>query len=218
MAEGEKSVLEVLNSDFIITELFVTEDFLNTYSDRISQTVHVVTPGELGDISSLKSNRTALALVEMKPNTPFDTRSGTFLMLDKMNDPGNLGTVIRVADWYGIDGIIASGDTTDLYNPKVISASKGSFTRVPVFYTDLESFISDYPGEVYAADMSGDDVHDTSFPADMILLMGNESHGISPVLKPYVHKTITIPSYGQAESLNVGVATAVICDNIRRTG
>ena len=217
IVEGEKSVLEVLSSDYKKVELYATAEFADKFSEKIKDTpTHVISTGELSGISSFKSNSTALLLAEMKPNLAINPSLGIYLVLDKMNDPGNLGTVIRVADWYGIEGIIASEDTTDLYNPKVITATKGSFTRVPVYYADLAAYLSSCNTEVFAADMSGESVHTAVFPENFLLLMGNESHGISPDLKKYVTRTITIPSFGNAESLNVGVATAVICDNIRR--
>jgi TrmH family RNA methyltransferase len=219
IVEGEKSVREVLASDYKTIELYVTPEFMDSHAASLPEIpVHVVNAHELSAVSSFKSNSSALALVEMKENSALDESHGLFLVLDKINDPGNLGTVIRIADWYGVKGIIASEDTTDLYNPKVISASKGSFTRVPVYYTSLTSYLSAYKGAVFAAEMNGENVHETVFPEDVHILMGNESHGVSPDLKDLITKSITIPSFGNAESLNVGMATAIICDNIRRSG
>lgn len=217
LVEGEKSVLETLNSDFIIQELYASLDFITRHEAALTDRPFVeVSASDLNAISSLKSNRDALALVTMKPNQSIQLDSGLNIAVDNLNDPGNFGTIIRIADWYGAKGIIASDTTAELYNPKVISASKGSFTRVPVEYCNLQEKLNRSSLPVFAADMRGEEVHSITFPNDLVLLMGNESHGISRELSEIVSQTITIPRYGGAESLNVGVATAVICDNIRR--
>jgi TrmH family RNA methyltransferase len=134
-----------------------------------------------------------------------------------VNDPGNLGTILRIADWYGIKKIVASKKTVDIYNSKVISATKGSFARVQVYYLDLVSFFKTEKGiPVLGADLEGADVHTYKFPQKAFLLMGSESHGIHPDLEKNITQKITIPRYGTAESLNVGIATAVILDNWKR--
>src|SRR5690606_15106813 len=131
-------------------------------------------------------------------------------------DPGNLGTIIRIADWYGIKKLIFSEETADIYNPKVLNASMGSFTRISFFYTDLEEYLRGIPFPVYGAFLEGENLHRKNFKPEGIILMGNESNGISGKLASLVTDKLTIPPFGQAESLNVAVATAVICDNFRR--
>lgn len=138
------------------------------------------------------------------------------LALDNINDPGNLGAMIRTADWYGIHQVIASSETTDFYSPKVINATMGSFLRVNVFYGSLTEMLKGAGVPVYGAFLEGKDVHKESFGKCGVIVIGSESHGISdPVAKCVTHR-ITIPRYGHAESLNASTATAVILDNLRR--
>ena len=141
-------------------------------------------------------------------------------MLDDVSDPGNLGTIIRIADWYGIRKIVCSESTTDFYNPKVIAASKGSFTRVKLMYTDLENYLQKNAGEkmVAGAFLNGVNLYDFKFPIQKggFIVMGNESNGVGQEVESYITDRITIPRFGEAESLNVGIATAVILDNLRR--
>ena len=144
-------------------------------------------------------------------------KEGEFIIaLDDIRDPGNLGTIIRTADWYGIHTIIASEETADFYNPKVISSTMGSFTRVNVHYEDLQNFLSKTHRKIYGAFLQGRSIHHESFASGGIILIGNESRGISKPLEKLVTDRITIPRFGHAESLNAAIATAVICDNIRR--
>jgi len=142
------------------------------------------------------------------------------LMLDDVRDPGNLGTIIRVADWYGITRIVCSRDTTDVYNPKVIAAAKGSFTRVSLYYTDLIQYfeqIKDVKRQVIGAFLGGNSLYEFEYPTNGgIIMMGNESNGISEQVGQFVTDKIMIPRFGAAESLNVGIATAVMLDNMRR--
>lgn len=220
LVEGAKSVLEVMNSDFEIETLLLSNDFLSEHEHKVKTCkaeLIEVNENDLIAAGSFHSNRDALAVVKMKPNSPIVIKSDEFaIALDDIRDPGNLGTIIRIADWYGIDKIIASHESADYYNPKVITASMGSFTRVQVFYTDLSAFITQSEVPVFGAFMDGEDVHQFNFGAGGILLVGNEAHGISAQLEKVVTKKINIPRYGKAESLNAAVATAVICDNLRR--
>ena len=215
LVEGEKSVLEVLRSGFVVKELITTENFAGKYKSSFGD-IPTYIVSDLSSLGSLKSNDAAIAVVEMPQNKQFDLSSGLTLVADDINDPGNFGTILRIADWFGLNGIIASENTCELYNPKVISASKGSFTRVKVFYTEPGPLLQSSELPVYAADMTGEDVHLFDFPKDAFLILGNESHGISASLEKYLTGRINIPQYGAAESLNVGVATAIIADNYRR--
>ena len=160
----------------------------------------------------------ALAVARQKPNQPFPLAANEFaLVLDDLRDPGNLGTIIRTADWYGIAKIIASEETADVYGPKVISATMGSFTRVSIFYTDLATYLKDTPHRVFGTYLDGTDVHTVDFGVGGLIVIGNESKGIAPPLEAFITDKITIPRYGLAESLNAGIATAVVCDNVRRS-
>ena len=228
LVEGAKSVQEVLQSDFR-TELVVATDAFykeNAHlTDHQRTPVEIALPADLERIGTLDSNNAALAVVRTKENNPLVAEPGEMaLILDDIRDPGNLGTILRIADWYGIRTILCSETTADVYNPKVISASKGSFTRVRWWYGDIAQFLSQLSqpvGElvspVYGAFLDGADVHTLAFGPGGYLVMGNESNGISPAVEQYIMQRVTIPRYGGAESLNVGIATAVLLDNWRRT-
>ncbi|AQG78451.1 TrmH family RNA methyltransferase [Spirosoma montaniterrae] len=224
LVEGTKSVQEVLQSSFEIEALIATEAF---YKENVSLTDHQRTPVEivsvadLQRIGTLESNNGALAVVRTKENRPLVADTGEIvLILDDIRDPGNLGTILRIADWYGVHKILCSETTADVYNPKVISASKGSFTRVQWWYGDIISLLQNSAENttqpVYGAFLDGADVHTLPFGPGGYLVMGNESNGIRPDLEPFVTQRVTIPRYGDAESLNVGIATAVLLDNWRR--
>jgi RNA methyltransferase, TrmH family len=220
LVEGAKSVLEVLDADFNIETILLTEDFLLANESKVNASkaeLIMVNEKDLVAAGSFSSNRDALAVVHMKPNNVLKPDSNNFtLVLDDLRDPGNLGAIIRIADWYGINHIIASLESADCYNPKVITASMGSFTRVQLFYTDLDSYILQQAIPVFGAFMEGENVHEVDFGNAGLIVIGNEAHGISPNLEKLVSRKINIPRYGKAESLNAAVATAVICDNIRR--
>ena len=224
LVEGAKSVQEVLQSNFqtelvVATEVFYKENALLT--DRQRTPVEIVSVADLERAGTLESNNAALAVVKTKENRPLLAGPGEIaLILDDIRDPGNLGTILRIADWYGIRKILCSETTADVYNPKVISASKGSFTRVNWWYGNVAQVLKQAQSEsqlaVYGAFLDGDDVHTLSFGKSGYLVMGNESNGIRPEVEQYVTQRVTIPRYGEAESLNVGIATAVLLDNIRR--
>ena len=220
LVEGAKSVQEVLQSDFqtelvVATEAFYKENVRLTERQRTA--VEIASVADLERAGTLESNNAALAVVRTKENRPLLATPGEIaLILDDIRDPGNLGTILRIADWYGIRKILCSETTADVYNPKVISASKGSFTRVSWWYGDIGQVLSQSRGNVYGAFLDGDDVHTLAFSKSGYLVMGNESNGIRPDVAQYITQRVTIPRYGDAESLNVGIATAVLLDNIRR--
>ena len=227
LVEGAKSVQEVLQSGFEVELVVATEAFYKenaNLTDRQRTPVEIASVADLERISTLASNNAALAVVKTKENRPLVAEPGEIaLLLDDVRDPGNLGTILRIADWYGVRKILCSDTTADVYNPKVISASKGSFTRVAWWYGDLAGFLRESvsaSGEdrpVYGAFLDGADVHSLSFVPGGYLVMGNESNGIGPEVTPFVTQRVTIPRYGDAESLNVGIATAVLLDNWRRS-
>lgn len=220
LVEGEKSVLELLNSDFETDLILTTNEFFDKFGDKIrekSKSYEIVAQFELEKVGTFTTNDSALAVVKQKNNKPFNIKEDEIVLaLDEIKDPGNLGTIIRIADWYGIKNIVASKETVDFYNPKVVTATKGSFTRVNIFYTDLKDFISVQKIPVLGAFLDGDNIHKFKFPSGGIILMGNESNGVNKELEKLITKKITIPSYGKAESLNVAIATAVILDNWKR--
>jgi TrmH family RNA methyltransferase len=138
------------------------------------------------------------------------------IALDGIQDPGNLGTIIRIADWFGIENIICSEDTVDVYNPKVVQACMGSLARVKVHYTTLTDFLTAIKLPVFGALLNGADIYDTDFGREGLVIMGNEGNGLRPDIQQLVGKAVTIPRIGQAESLNVAIATALFCSEITR--
>jgi TrmH family RNA methyltransferase len=220
LVEGEKSIKELLQSDFRIEHILGTKKFFEENINVLQNkdiTCDTVERAEIEKVSSLESNDSALAVVFQKENQIFEIEANEIILaLDDIRDPGNLGTIIRIADWYGIKKIVASESTVDQYNNKTISASKGSFTRVQIFYTNLEKYLSNVKTPVLGTFMKGENVHTLNFPKGGILVMGNESNGISKDVEKFITTKITIPSFGETESLNVGIATAVVVDNWRR--
>lgn len=223
VVEGGKSVKEVLASDFVVEEVFATHAFEPELHSALSARgliAQQATQAQLVEMGSYESNDSALAVVRMKDNAPFTLSTGEYaLALDDIRDPGNLGTIIRTADWFGIRKILCSEQTTEFYNPKVIAATMGSFTRITVHYTDLAAYFDTHETPaVYGAFLGGDNIHQVDFERQGgVIVIGNESHGIGETLAPAVTRRITIPTYGHAESLNAGIATAVILDNLRRS-
>jgi TrmH family RNA methyltransferase len=218
VVEGKVSVLELLNSNFNIQSLYSTKDFYQEYvkEDADHTFVEIVDERDLIKVGTLKSNNAALAVVDLPDQVRNIDLAKPLLVLDDINDPGNLGTMIRIADWYGIDQLICSPDTTDQYNPKCISATKGSFTRINVYEQPLLEFLTDYKHPIFGALLTGEDVHKAEFQEACAIVIGNESHGIQRALLPLITNPITIPSFGGAESLNAAIAAAIICDVYRQ--
>ena len=218
--EGEKSVVEVLQSSFTVDLLLVTPEFATKHAALLrgkAFEVLFVTPNQLEQLGQYQSNDAALAVVQMKPNQAFLPEKGELILaLDEVRDPGNLGTIIRIADWYGIKKLIFSTHTAEFYNPKVIQSSMGSFTRVQFYYADLAQAFQEWKLPVYGAFLEGESIHELTNPTPGVLLLGNESQGISKEVEKWVSSKITIPSFGKAESLNVAIATAIFCDNFKR--
>ncbi|MFK7161513.1 RNA methyltransferase [Marinospirillum sp. MEB164] len=223
LVEGEKSVVELLHADWKVISLYASDAFIARYTPLLQQGDYPVYPASaaaLTQASTLSNNHTALAVVASPRPAALQT-SGWTLALDQINDPGNLGTLLRIADWYGFRQLVCSPGSAELTNPKVISASKGSFLRIPLHVCPLEDFFSQLDPQVpvLGAFLEGDSIHQLT--ADQlgdsgVLLLGNEAQGIRPELQAQVNCRVTIPSFGQAESLNVGVAGAILCDNIQR--
>lgn len=218
--EGEKAVLELLASPWQVEAVFATDNFLQRYPQQVKAAalVQQCSAEELVKVGTFASNDAALAVVKMPAPSDFVPPShGFVLVLDQINDPGNLGTIIRIADWYGIKHIVCSLDTADCYNPKVIAAAKGSFLRVQLHYQALQPLLAQAKLPVYGAYLGGESVHQLELEqAGGFIVLGNEANGISAELEQVISRKITIPAFGDAESLNVSIAAAVICDNLRR--
>ena len=220
IVEGAKGVVELLNSDYHTDSLFVTQKFADYYSNILknkTNDIEIVTQEELSKAGTFANNDAALAIVKMKDNKYLEIKGDEYaLVLDQVKDPGNLGTIIRIADWYGINKIICSEECADMYNPKVISASMGSFTRVALYYCDLVVYfqgIKNIP--IYGATLEGNSIHKEKFNSRGYIVLGNESEGIRDQVKKGLSLEISIPKFGHAESLNVAIAAAVICDRLR---
>jgi len=213
--EGVKMVEELLQSDYEVEEIYATADWIR---NNLEIDCIVVSEKELGQISSLKSPNKVLAVVKQKEKNGSDFSTKLTIALEKLQDPGNMGTIIRTADWFGVDTILCSEDSVDIYNPKVIQATMGSFFRVNIVYVDLpEFFTSNEDLIVYGALLNGENVYQKTLKSEgVVLLMGNESKGISDELLPFVSEKVTIPNFGKAESLNVATATAILCSECKR--
>ncbi len=217
IVQGQKSVAELLLADFEVRLVIGTPDYFSTA--KLDEHIECIeaSENELQRLGEFQSNDRVMAVARILPNRYVSPPANTFsLVLDDIRDPGNLGTIIRTADWYGIANIIASNETADFYNPKVISATMGSFTRVNVYYTDLPEYLAQARCPVYGAYLGGENIHSMNVTTGGLILIGNESRGISPELESFVTQKVTIPRFGKAESLNAAIATAIICDNFIR--
>lgn len=236
VVEGAKSVAELLMTELIIEELYVTHEFAKKYDKELHAAgkrqaalqkwlkPQLVEAGELKQMSSLEATDGALALVKqpekVDANILDEAKKGIVLILEDIRDPGNLGTIMRIADWYGIKHIFASVGTVDMFNNKTIISSMGSFARVHMQYGDIRKLLKECNegkiltiGSVLGAKSS----HTYAWPKTGVLVIGNEANGISEETKELLKNSVTIPSYGDAESLNAGVATAVLLDEWRRS-
>ena len=209
IVEGEKPVHELLLSGIPINSINYSDA---SYLNKPEFNGELISSKEMGMISTMKSPPGILAVCDYLQWKTQDFTTGKYIVLDRINDPGNLGTIVRIADWFDIDAIICSSDSVDLYNPKTIQASMGSLFRVPVFYFDLHQFISKFDNKitVIGADMEGTSLQEFNFPEHGFLLLGSESHGIDPKLNSVVTEKVTIIKSGNAESLNVAVATGIL--------
>jgi len=220
IVEGIKSVQEFISSSYQVESIFYTDD-ANTKVGKISHNIksYQLTETEFQKISTLKSPQGILALVKLPKQQQIkvnDLRNCYNIVLDDVQDPGNLGTIIRTAEWFGIKHIICSIGTVDAYNPKVVQATMGSLSRIQIYYVDLHEFISSTDLPVYGALLNGQSIYQTEWGAEGLIVMGNEGNGISTAILALIDQAVTIPRIGQAESLNVAVATTVFCSEIAR--
>lgn len=218
LVEWWKSLEEVLLSDYEIKYLYVTEKCFDKYPSLLEdRDCFICTQSDIEKVSTLSVNDMWIAIVKQKEFTLEDIETNKYsLVLDTINDPGNLGTILRIADWYWIDQVICNSTTVELYNPKVIISTMWSFSRVKLVQTDLEVFLSNTDLPNYWAFLEGENVHTSDFNIAWNIIIWNESHGISPEIEKYITHKITIPRFWKAESLNAWVATAVILDNVLR--
>lgn len=213
VVEGNKIIRELPYSNIKIKELFS----LNPENLQIEgANIHQISEAELSKISFLQHPKDSLAVCELAENVLAE-EPAVQLVLDGIQDPGNFGTIIRLADWFGISQMICSKDCVDAYNPKVIQASMGSFLRVNIYYTDLEFFLSETKNTNLGTDMVGENIFGRKFEQKINLILGNEGNGISPDVEKLVSHKITIPRFGshqKIESLNVSMAAGIILGQI----
>ena len=215
IVEGKKSIVEFLQAGYRLELLIATEVFGTALN---GQPITLVSKEELRKVSSLKNPDEGLAIFHQRQHKGI-LQEGVILALDNVQDPGNLGTLIRLCDWFGIETLICNSQTVDCYNPKVVQASMGSLTRVAVHYVDLAGFLATCALPLYAMDLDGENLYTTEFPEDCVLILGNEANGISPEVRALADGIITIPRFGklqQTESLNVAMAGAIVVSQVRK--
>ena len=214
-AEGIKVIQELVESNFELVHLYTTQnDFEQVSTDKRT----LIAESDLKKITALATPNSCLAVFKMPAEKKIG-ESGLILALDSIRDPGNLGTILRLCDWFGIDQLICSKETVDIYNPKVVQATMGSIARVNVNYVDLENVVSQTKLPVFGTFMDGNNIYKTNLPQEGIIIMGNEANGISPELEKLIKNRLTIPRFGtlqKTESLNVATATAIILSEFRR--
>ena len=213
IVEGKKSINEFLQAGYTPQLLIATEAF------TASVPQHLITPvskDELRKVSTLQNPDEGLAVFE-QPKHKGILQEGVIVALDNVQDPGNLGTIIRLCDWFGVETLLCNTQTVDCYNPKVVQASMGSLTRVAVHYLDLAAFLTTTALPVYTMDLEGENLYTATFPKDCILILGNEANGISSEVRALSNEVITIPRFSQhqrTESLNVAMAGAIILSEV----
>ena len=222
IAEGPKIINELLDTGFIQTlEIFATEEWLRNFEAKhgsLPPGATAVSDDELARISFLTTPNQALGLFRQPvPKKPLLLRGKISLVADGIQDPGNMGTIIRCADWFGIEQVICSKECADAFNPKTVQSSMGSIARVAVFYEDLVAMMLENPGiDSYAATLSGTSLYEIGKIDEGMILVGNESRGISGEILKLATKQATIPRRGHAESLNASVATGILLSHLLR--
>ncbi len=227
IAEGPKIVNELIENNFPVKSIYALRSYLEN-NERLLKTsgIHLneINNKELERISTLTTPNGVLAVINIPEfhKSDIDFSKDICLVLENIQDPGNMGAIIRTADWFGVNTIICSEDTVDVYNPKVIQATMGSFARIKVIYHDLEKFLLAVPGNipVYGASLHGMNIYKTDLTTNGLIITGNESKGISQRIQKYIKQNIKIPDYSlndkKAESLNASIATALILAEFRR--
>ncbi|MGD1845204.1 MAG: TrmH family RNA methyltransferase [Salibacteraceae bacterium] len=226
VVEGHKLVTELLQSELRVLEVWALPEWIENASLPLAHQPEVkvfpVKPNEMERLTLLNSPSPVLAILAIpEPQKADINPRGLTLVLDRINDPGNLGTLIRIADWFGVQQLVCSSDTVDAYNPKVVQATMGSLARVYLIYTDLVSWLHTSKAQfpeipICGAVMNGENLYQSELKAPAVVVMGSESHGIDSNLLPLLSHQLTIPVYGGAESLNVAAAAAIMCAEFRR--
>jgi len=215
VVEGIKVIEEFLQSNFKPYKIYCTTDYLNPFSIN---NLEIITEKELKKISEFSNPNQIFGIFET-PNKEKIKNNGFTLVLDEVNDPGNLGTIIRLCDWFGVNQLVCSTNTVDCYNSKVVQASMGSLSRVSIVYTDLIPFLKNEKRTVYGASLEGNNIYQTKLDKNVLLILGNEANGISNEVKKLITNQITIPQFGEVkktESLNVATATAILLSEFKR--
>ncbi len=214
-AEGTKVIDELYQAGWKIYTLFSTGKIDGIPEDLTT----IISENELKKISNLKTPNKALGVFYFQQQNELKSE-GVTVVLDDLRDPGNLGTIIRLCDWFGVKNLVCSPDTVDCFNPKVVQSTMGSIARVSVHYMDLEKFMENNSLPVFGAFMDGENVYKKNLPEQALLVMGNEANGISGKMEKYISKKISIPQFGNVhhtESLNVAMATAILLSEFHRT-
>jgi len=232
LVEGEKMVMELASGDpgdrFQMQELFANPEWIQSHSNVLKQSGTKVTEASLAEIkkvSNLVTPQPVIAVVSM-PSDKLrleELLQTPVLAFESIRDPGNLGTIIRTADWFGIGHIVCTPDSTDLYNPKVVQSTMGAITRVQVHYLEFETFLKSKEMQhktVFGTYLEGENIYEIPLEPDPLILFGNESHGLSRALNSHIQRRISIPSFSPgghgSESLNVASSVAVVCSELRR--
>ena len=214
IVEGIKGISEFLKSDYMLKNLFTTKSIFEAPTALTTE----ISEAELKKISGLKNPNTALAIFEI-PKQKVSHEKGLIVALDAVRDPGNLGTIIRLCDWYGIKDLVCSINTVDCYNAKVVQATMGSLTRVNIQYLDLQEYLDTNKTVAFGTFLAGENIYTATLPEEGVIILGNEANGISEAIEAKVTRKITIPQFGTTkatESLNVANATAILLSEFRR--
>ncbi|MBQ7984415.1 MAG: RNA methyltransferase [Bacteroidales bacterium] len=222
VVEGRKMVSELLKSDSEIVGIYAENSWADSFSDkRHKVAVTAVSSKELCRMSSLSTPDSVLAVVKQKMPSDFDAAKDLVLVLDSINNPGNLGTIIRLASWFGVKNIVCSSDTVDCYNPKTVQSTMGAVFHTNIVYAGIEEFLCKNKNlNIYGTVLNGgENIYTHSLSNDGIIIIGSESHGISKQAMAYVNNLVTVPSFSQTkdvESLNASIACAVVLSEFRR--
>jgi TrmH family RNA methyltransferase len=214
-AEGVKGIQELLDSNFELEHLYTTQ---NDFDQVFNEKKTIITENDLRKISALATPNSCLALFKIPLEKPI-VQTGLIVALDSIRDPGNLGTILRLCDWFGIQQVLCSTETVDLFNPKVVQATMGSIARVNVNFIDLDVFLAQTTMPIFGTFMDGPNIYQSVLPEQGVIIMGNEANGISASLEKLVQNRLTIPRFGdlqKTESLNVATATAIVLSEFRR--
>jgi TrmH family RNA methyltransferase len=214
--EGEKLVSEALTICPSAIELIIHTDRFSSEFRSDIETIKV-SENDLKRVSSLQHPQGCLAVLKKNEKEEISKSSGLILVLDSIQDPGNMGTILRIADWFGIKQVVSSPVTVDCYNPKVVQASMGAVLRISIHYTPLEEWLRKLTVPIYGALLEGKNIYKEPLPNEAVIIMGNEGNGISEQVKSFITHPVTIPSFGGSESLNVAVATGIIVSEFRRS-